>query len=135
MSAALDWRGLLAILAGGGIGSLLRYLVTLGMTQRLGPGFPWSTLLINVTGSLVIGIVFELSQTRAIAMPALMRVFLMTGVLGGYTTFSTFSLDLLLLAGERAALPAVAYAVASVALGLGAAFAGVVLVRAFPLQL
>ncbi|MEO9262971.1 MAG: CrcB family protein, partial [Candidatus Baltobacteraceae bacterium] len=64
MSAALDWRGLLAILAGGGIGSLLRYLVTLGMTQRLGPGFPWSTLLINVTGSLVIGIVFELSQTR-----------------------------------------------------------------------
>ena len=134
MSAALDWRSLLAILAGGGIGSVLRYLVTLGVTQRFGPGFPWATMLINVTGSLVIGAVFELSQTRSIGMPTVVRLFLMTGILGGYTTFSTFSLDIALLAGERAAAAAVFYAAGSVILGLVAAFAGIFAVRAFTLH-
>lgn len=134
MSVALDWRVLLSILVGGGIGSVLRYLVTFSIAQRFGPGFPWATLVINITGSLVIGIVFELSQTRAVAMPTLMRVFLMTGVLGGYTTFSTFSLDAILLASERAEVAALAYCAGSVILGLAAAYAGIVLVRAFPLQ-
>ena len=134
MSAALDWRNLLAILAGGGIGSVIRYIVTVGVTQRFGPGFPWATLLINVTGSLIIGIVFEMSQTRAIGMPPVWRLFLMTGILGGYTTFSTFSLDMVLLAGERAAGLALLYAVASVVLGLVAASAGVVFVRALSIH-
>jgi CrcB protein len=134
MSGALDWRNLLAILAGGGIGSVLRYIVTVGVTQRFGPGFPWGTFLINVTGSLVIGVVFELSQTRAIGMSPALRLFLMTGILGGYTTFSTFSLDLLLLFSERAAAAAMLYAGASVVLGLAAAFAGVVLVRALAMH-
>ncbi len=131
MSAALDWRALLAILAGGGIGSVLRYVVTLGVTQRLGPGFPYATLIINVTGSLIIGIVFELSQTRSIGMPTIMRLFLMTGILGGYTTFSTFSLDIALLAGERAILLSFLYAAGSVVLGLAAAATGIVAVRSF----
>ncbi len=135
MTAAFDWRALAAILAGGGIGSVLRYIVFVVVTQRVGPGFPWSTMLINVTGSLIIGIVFELSQTRAIGMPHLMRLFLMTGVLGGYTTFSTFSLDIALLAGERAVLAAALYACGSVLLGLAAAFAGIILVRSFSMHL
>jgi CrcB protein len=134
MSGALDWRNLFAILAGGGIGSVLRYIVTVGVTQRFGPGFPWGTFLINVTGSLVIGVVFELSQTRAIGMSSTLRLFLMTGILGGYTTFSTFSLDLLLLFSERAPASAMLYAGASVVLGLAAAFAGVVLVRALTMH-
>lgn len=134
MSAALDWRTLLAILAGGGIGSVLRYVVTLGVTQRLGPGFPYATLLINVTGSLIIGVVFELSQTRAIGMSPVLRLFLMTGVLGGYTTFSTFSLDVALLAGERAVLLSIVYAAGSVILGLAAAVAGIIAVRSLSLH-
>lgn len=134
MSAALDWRALLAILAGGGLGSVLRYLVTLGITQRLGPGFPYATMFINVTGSLIIGMVFELSQTRAIGMSPVLRLFLMTGILGGYTTFSTFSLDIALLAGERAMLLAFAYAAGSVILGLAAAFAGIVVIRSLSLH-
>lgn len=134
MSAALDWRTLLAILAGGGIGSVLRYVVTLGVTQRLGPGFPYATLLINVTGSLIIGVVFELSQTRAIGMSPMLRLFLMTGVLGGYTTFSTFSLDVALLAGERAVLLSIVYAAGSVILGLAAAVAGIIAVRSLSLH-
>lgn len=135
MTGAFDWRALLAIVAGGGIGSVLRYVVTATMTQRFGPGFPWATLAINVSGSLVIGIVFELAQSRSIGMPPIARLFLMTGVLGGYTTFSTFSLDAILLAAERASYLALAYTAGSVVLGLGAAFAGIVLVRAVTLHI
>ena len=126
----VDWRAILAIGVGGGIGSVLRYLVTLVVTQRYGPGFPWSTFVINITGSLVIGIVAELSQTRSVALSPVTRLFLMTGILGGFTTFSTFSLDIVTLAGERAILLALLYAGGSVALGFAAAYVGIVLVRA-----
>ena len=131
MSAALDWRALLAILAGGGIGSVFRYLVTIAVTQRFGPGFPWATFIINVSGSFIIGIVFEISQTRSIGMPSLLRLFLMTGILGGYTTFSTFSLDAALLTSERAIVLAALYAAGSVILGLIAVFCGVFFVRSW----
>ena len=123
-------RALFAVALGGGLGSVLRYLVTLAVTQRAGPGFPWATLLINVAGSLVIGIIAELSVTRALGIGSVTRLFLMTGILGGFTTFSTFSLDIVTLASERAALLAIAYASGSVILGFAAAFAGIVLVRA-----
>lgn len=125
----IGWQSALAVLAGGGIGSLIRYLVTFGIAQRLGPGFPWWTLVINVTGSVIIGIVFELTQTRALPGAPLLRVFLMTGVLGGYTTFSTFSLDALQLAGERAALLALLYVAGSVVLGIAGAYGGVIMAR------
>lgn len=124
-----DWRLLTAILVGGGIGSVARYLVTLVVTQKLGPGFPWATLLINVAGSVIIGVVFEMSQTRMLGMSPLARVFLMTGVLGGFTTFSTYSLDIVTLASERAFFLAAAYAVGSVLSGFIGAYAGIVFVR------
>jgi fluoride exporter len=130
MSSALNWPALAAIFVGGGIGSVFRYAVTLLVTQRFGPGFPWATFAINVTGSLIIGIVFELSQTRAFGVTPLVRLFLMTGVLGGYTTFSTFSLDMVTLAGERAGLLALGYAAGSVILGFAAAYLGIVAARA-----
>ena len=130
MSALLNWPALAAIFVGGGIGSVFRYAVTFAFTQRFGPGFPWSTFAINVVGSLIIGVVFELSQTRALGVTPLVRIFLMTGVLGGFTTFSTFSLDMVLLTGERAAVAALLYAMGSVVLGFCAAFAGIATVRA-----
>ena len=120
---------LAAIFVGGGIGSVLRYGVTLLVTQRFGPGFPWATFAINIAGSLIIGIVFELSQTRALGVTPLVRIFLMTGVLGGFTTFSTFSLDIVTLASERAFLLAFAYGAGSVIVGFVAAYAGIVAVR------
>ncbi len=125
----LDWRTLAAIAAGGGFGSVLRYLVGFTITQRFGPGFPWGTFVINVTGSLAIGMVAELSATRALGISPLVRIFLMVGVLGGYTTFSAFSLDLVTLAGDRAAGLALLYGFGSLACGFVAAFAGVALVR------
>jgi fluoride exporter len=130
VSALLNWPALAAIFIGGGIGSVLRYAVTLGFTQRFGAGFPWGTFVINITGSLIIGAVFELSQTRTCGVTPLVRIFLMTGGLGGYTTFSTFSLDMVTLASERAASLAVLYGAGSAILGFIAAFAGIVAVRA-----
>lgn len=125
-----DWRSALAVFTGGGIGALLRYAVTIGISQRFGPGFPWWTFVINVTGSFVIGIVAELTQTRAFAGAPFVRVFFMVGVIGGYTTFSTFSLDALTLVNERAGLLALAYVLGSVVIGIAAAFGGVATMRA-----
>jgi fluoride exporter len=130
VSALLNWPAFAAIFVGGGMGSMLRYAVTLLVTQRFGPGFPWGTFVINIAGSFVIGIVSELSQTRALGVTPLVRIFLMTGVIGGFTTFSTFSLDMVTLASERAMLLAFLYGAGSIILGFIAAFAGIVAVRA-----
>ncbi|MEO6913683.1 MAG: fluoride efflux transporter CrcB [Candidatus Baltobacteraceae bacterium] len=125
----LDLQSIAAVLVGGGIGSVLRYFISFWMVQRLGAGLPWHTLAINVSGSLIIGIVGELSQVRAVGMAPVMRVFLMVGVLGGFTTFSTFSYDALNLLGERAGWLSLGYMITSVVLGVGAAFLGVAFVR------
>ena len=127
----IGWQSALAVVAGGGIGSLLRYVLTFAISQRLGPGFPWWTFIINITGSFVIGIVSEMTQTRVFPGAPLLRIFLMTGVLGGYTTFSTYSLETLQLAGDRAVLLAFAYAIGSVVLGVACAFGGIILARSF----
>jgi CrcB protein len=116
----MGWQNVVAVIAGGGIGSLIRYAIAFSVTQRLGPGFPWATLLINVTGSFLIGAVAEITQTRALSSAPVMRVFLMTGVLGGYTTFSSFSYETLTLA----------YAGGSVVLGVLAALCGAAIARA-----
>lgn len=125
-----DWRLIAAVLVGGGIGSVARYVVTFGMTQRFGPGYAWlPTLTINIAGSFIIGIVFQLAQTRAFGITSVVRVLLMTGVIGGFTTFSTFSLDMVTLAGEGAPLLALAYGAGSVVAGFFGAYAGIVAVR------
>ena len=122
-------QNILAVATGGAIGSVLRYAVGFAFVQRFGPGFPWGTLFINVTGSLLIGIIAELSTTRAFGISPVLRVLLAVGVLGGYTTFSTFALDALTLTAERAQLLALAYVLGSVVFSILAAFAGVVAVR------
>lgn len=125
----MNLQSLLAVAVGGAVGSVMRYAVGFAFVQRLGPGFPWGTLFINVTGSLVIGIVAELSLTRSLGMSPILRLLLMTGILGGYTTFSTFSLDATTLFGDRAQSLAIAYALGSVVLGILAAYSGIILAR------
>ncbi len=125
----IGWQPLLAVFAGGGLGSVLRFGITYGMTQRLGAGFPWATFAVNLTGSFIIGVATRLTLTRANAASPLVRLFFMTGVLGGYTTFSTFSFDAVQLIGDRAVFPAVAYVCGSVILGIGAAIGGVAFAR------
>ncbi len=122
-------KAILAVALGGGLGSALRYAVNFLVVARFGPGVPLGTLLINISGSLLIGVVAELATTSSLGTAPLLRLFLAVGVLGGYTTFSTFALDTVTLVGDRALGTAAIYAVGSVAIGVLAAFAGQVLVR------
>ncbi len=101
----------LLVAAGGALGSVLRYAVSVLMAASLGPGFPWGTLAVNVLGSTAIGVL------AAQGIEGNARLFWVTGVLGGFTTFSAFSLEAALL-WERAPWLAALYVAASVGLGL-----------------
>lgn len=125
----IDWRAVAVVAAGAAIGGVARYLVGQVFLQRFGPGFPYGTMFINVTGSFAIGVVAQLALARAAGMPTHVRLFAATGVLGGYTTFSTFSLDAITLMGEGGWLASVIYSGASVLLGFLGASLGVALTR------
>ncbi|MGD2112922.1 MAG: fluoride efflux transporter CrcB [Gammaproteobacteria bacterium] len=84
----------LAIAAGGALGALLRYWTSVAVHGRLGAGFPYGTLTVNIVGSLLMGFLYIWLIDRMAAGPAL-RAFLMIGVLGAFTTFSTFSIETL----------------------------------------
>ncbi|MDP9629821.1 UNVERIFIED_ORG: CrcB protein [Ensifer adhaerens] len=120
---------LLLVGAGGAIGSMARYLVGLWTVQRWGPALPWGTLMVNVTGSFLIGLLAELIMRKFGASPE-MRLFLITGVLGGYTTFSAFSLDAIMLLERGDAALALGYIAASIVLSILAVLAGLALMRA-----
>jgi CrcB protein len=122
--------GWIAVAVGGAIGSVARFWLTGVMSGLTGPRFPWGTLLINVVGSMVIGLVagFTLTPARVALHPDL-RLFLMTGVCGGFTTFSAFSLQTLELLQAGEAVPAFGYAVASVLLCVAATWCGWMLGR------
>jgi len=121
--------GYLIVFLGGGIGAALRHGVNLNVSRLLGTGFPYATLLINITGSLVMGLAAGYFAFKGDASQH-WRLFLTTGILGGYTTFSAFSLDAALLY-ERGELGAAAlYVLLSVAVAIGGLFAGLAFVRA-----
>ncbi|MCX5493448.1 fluoride efflux transporter CrcB [Kaistia dalseonensis] len=117
---------------GAGIGGVLRHLVNLGAARLLGVGFPWGTLTVNVVGSFVMGVLAGYFAFRA-DQPGMQewRFFLATGILGGFTTFSTFSLDLAVLYERGALGTAALYGVTSVAVAVLALFLGLFLVRTF----
>ncbi len=117
----------LAVAAGGAMGSLLRYWIGLGVHHLLGRGFPYGTLTVNVIGSFAIGVLYVLLAERA-STPEL-RALLITGFLGGFTTFSAFSIETLLLIEQGAALKVLANIVLSLILCLGAAWIGLTLGR------
>ncbi len=114
---------------GGFAGAITRYLVDGAVAERTGGGFPWGTLVINVSGSFVLGLLFAMSTERAI-LPADIRGPLMIGFLGAYTTFSTFMLESWRLVESGAWGAAVANLGGSVALGLVAVFVGLTVGRA-----
>ena len=123
--------GALLVFVGGGIGAMLRYAVNRLAFHLIGPGFPWSTLLVNVLGSLSMGLLIGALAAVPGGVSHHMRLFLATGLLGGFTTFSAFSLDALTL-WERGQLgAALVYVLASVILSLLAVAAGFFLSRAF----
>ncbi|HCD85121.1 MAG TPA: fluoride efflux transporter CrcB [Agrobacterium sp.] len=116
------------VAAGGAIGSVFRYLVGVWSVRLAGPSFPWGTLAVNVAGSFLIGLLVELVARRLNASME-MRLFLVTGVLGGFTTFSSFSLDAVALF-ERGALGLSAvYVITSLVVSIAAVFAVLALGR------
>lgn len=121
-------RMLLLACAGGAVGSGARYLVYLAMGRWLGAGFPWATLTVNVVGSFLMGMIVEVIMLKAQGSPEL-RTFLATGVLGGFTTFSAFSLDVAALYERGAADVAILYVVASVLLSILALVMGLAVIR------
>ncbi len=113
----------LAIAAGGAVGSVLRYWTSIGTHHLFGRGFPYGTLSVNVLGSLVIGVLYVLLVERS-SLGAEWRALLITGFLGGFTTFSTFSLETALLLQQAEHLKAVLNIAASVAICLAATLIG-----------
>jgi CrcB protein len=114
--------------AGGAFGSAARYLVTLLSGQLFGLGFPWGTIAVNIAGSFLMGLVVALGALK-FSLSNEMRVLIATGFLGGFTTFSAFSMDFALLVERRDYGLAGLYAAGSVTLSILALFAALMLVR------
>jgi CrcB protein len=122
--------GYAIVFLGGGLGAALRHGVNLGAARWLGVGFPFGTLIVNVTGSLIMGIIAGYLAFRGDASQN-WRLFLTTGILGGYTTFSAFSLDAALLYERGEVSLAAIYVAASVVLSITGLFAGLAIARSF----
>ena len=118
----------LIVFLGAGIGGALRHGVNVGSARLFGYGFPFGTLIVNVVGSFVMGLFAGYFAFRP-GVGQHMRLFLTTGMLGGFTTFSAFSLDTALLMERHAFGLAAGYVVGSVAAGLSALFLGMALFR------
>ncbi len=116
-------RLLLLACAGGAIGAGLRHLVNTGAVRLFGLGVPWGTIIVNVVGSFLMGLLVEALALRFNGSPEI-RVFLATGILGGLTTFSAFSLDFAVLLQRGDTIVAALYLIASVSISILALFAG-----------
>jgi CrcB protein len=118
----------LIVFLGAGFGGALRHGVNVGAARLLGPAFPWGTLTVNVFGSLAMGLIVGWFAWRT-GVSQHWRLFLTTGILGGFTTFSTFSLDSVVLYERGEGGTALLYMAASLLLSVGALLAGLQLVR------
>ncbi len=119
----------LAIALGGALGSLLRFACVSYLTPLFNLRFPVGTFVVNMIGSLLIGIAYVILVEKS--APLEWRLFFITGVLGGFTTFSAFSVELLQLWQSGHVFHAFVYAVGSVILGLTMAFAGMLITQKF----
>ena len=123
-------QSILAVALGGALGSVLRYLMNNGFTAMFKTSFPVGIMTVNILGGLVMGILIAWFAEQAGASPTL-RSFLMVGILGGFTTFSTFSADSVLLWQRGEVMQAAIYAAGSVILSILALLAGMAMVRGF----
>lgn len=124
----MNWSIVAAVAAGGALGSAARYVVSVVMQRSIGTGFPWWTISVNVIGSFVMGLLVTAIALRW-SMGQAGQAFLLVGVLGGFTTFSAFSLDVATLIERNATLAAGGYVLGSVVLSIAALFAGMATAR------
>lgn len=119
---------LLAIFTGGGIGSVLRYAIQMFMHERIvAYNFPWATFTVNVIGSFLIGLFYAVSAKFNLS--AEVRLFLTTGLCGGFTTFSTFSYDNLEMLRQGDGVVCMIYIALSIILGITACFLGASMIK------
>ena len=118
---------LLLIGSGGFAGSVLRYMLSQVIQNKFLSSFPYGTMSVNIIGSLLIGVVYGLVEKGNLSPEA--RLFLATGILGGFTTFSAFTMDALNLLQEGLWLESVSYVLVSVVLGVVAAFMGIFIIK------
>lgn len=124
----MNWSIVAAVAAGGAVGSASRYLVTVMVQRIAGTGFPWWTMSVNVIGSFLMGIIVSAIALRW-SLGQAGQAFLMVGVLGGFTTFSAFSLDVATLYERGLTIAAGGYVIGSVVLSILALFAGMAITR------
>ena len=124
----MKWGVVAAVACGGAIGSVARYFVA-QVQAPTWTGFPYGIFLVNVSGGFVMGVLTELMALKFSVSPEV-RAFLTTGIMGGYTTFSTFSLESALLIQRQAYVLAVSYVVGSAILSIAALFCGLWIIRA-----
>jgi len=120
----------LIIFLGGGLGSMLRHAVNQASAALLGLNFPWGTVLVNIAGSLAMGLLAGWFAFRGEG-GQMLRLFLATGILGGFTTFSAFSLDAALLWERGQTAGAAFYAAGSVVAAISSVFAGIAIMRSW----
>ena len=120
----------LLVFVGGGLGASLRHTVNISCARCIGTSFPYGTFIINITGSIMMGLIAGYLAFKGEASQP-WRLFLMTGILGGYTTFSAFSLDTALLYERGEIGLALFYVLGSVVISIAGLFAGLALVRHF----
>jgi len=118
------WAMIAAVATGGAAGSVMRYLFTTQLVRAGGPDFPWATLAVNVLGALLIGL---FARLFAGDVNPVTRAALTVGFCGGFTTFSTYSVELVLLIEQGRVLRALLYAISSTALSVVATVAGLAL--------
>ena len=125
----MQWGIIIAVAAGGALGSLLRFFTASAIQPVTWTGFPYGILVVNVIGGFAMGLIVELSALKVTLTPDV-RAFITIGMLGGFTTFSTFSLESVLLIERGAYASAAAYVTGSAVLSILAVFAGMWLIRA-----
>ena len=123
-------NSVLMVAAGGALGAVARYAAGLASTRMFGAGgWPWGTFAVNVVGGLLIGLATGWIAYRGAAQSEAIRLFVVVGVLGGFTTFSAFSLEVVSLLERREMATATLYVLASVFLSVVAAFVGLTIMR------
>lgn len=125
----MSFKFLLLIGTGSFIGGVLRYLISFPLMHKYPHGFPWGTLIVNIIGCFCIGLLYGYAERWP--FPKEWRLFLATGLLGGFTTFSAFSNETVTLFNNGQQAMAIVYVLTSVLLGLGATFLGLYLTRLF----
>jgi len=124
-----DIKILLLIGSGGFAGSILRYVLSMLVQNKFLSSFPYGTISVNLIGSFFIGVVYALVEKGNLSPEA--RIFIATGLLGGFTTFSAFSLDALNLLQEGLWIEGTSYIIISVILGIAFAFLGLITIKLF----